>query len=52
MRASALAHSDVKLGALPEEFNDHSVAPEIRGLEVREVDVRIASVVLVAAVLA
>jgi hypothetical protein len=47
-----LAHRDVKLGALPEEFNHHSLASEIRGVEVREVDVRIASVILAAAVLA
>jgi hypothetical protein len=51
-RRALLAHRDVELGVVPEEFNDHPFAPEIRGVEILEVDVRIASVILAAAVLA
>jgi len=37
-----LARCDVKLGVLSQELNDDSVVPEIRRLEVGEINVRVA----------
>src|SRR5262245_47467447 len=49
---AALAHRDVELGVLYRELDDDSVASEIRGFEVPEVNVRIACVILALTVLA